>query len=815
MSVFGRWGASPQMQGMKRIGALLAGLALAVVCALAWAGAALAQGGGTSRGGRLPADPWPREVKLGDATALVYQPQVNSWEGNTLDFRSAVAVRPTSKQEILGVIWATARTQVDRISRIVALEDLTLTRSEFPTLPDRGASYMPALQKHFLPAQRTIALDRLEAALAASRAAKPRGVAVNNDPPRIIVSESPAVLVPIDGSPALRPVPGTQLERVINTRALILQPQGLSVYDLHVYDGWLFAGTIMGPWYKPPELPAGIDQVARSLARSGQVDLLDGGNVTPKPSLATGVPTIYVSEAPAELLVFKGPPSFSPIAGTSLGWAANTTADVLLDTSSGNYYVLLAGRWFRAPAMTGPWTYVASTGLPADFSRIPVGSPAGVVLAAVAGTPQAQEALIANSIPQTATVPRVKGPTFSPVFDGAPQLRPVEGTSLEYVVNSPTAIIQVSPSAYYALRAGVWFSATSLGGPWFVAARVPEVTYTIPATSPLHYVTYVRVYGSTAKVVYVGYTPGYLGTVVAPDGVVVYGTGYAYQPWIGTAWYPAPATYGVMAQPIYNPAAGRAFGFAMGVTTAAVVGSAHYHPAYYGYPCCGSTSVNVYGYWGNTVTSGTRTWYSTSSGEIGQTAGVTTPYGASGTVERSASYDATTGRYYHSSSLSATGPAGQQVTASTAAGIGPQGAAAGRQLSYTNPTTGQTQTYGAAYGGNNVYADSSGNVYRNTGTGWQQSTSSGWQGAPSEPSWAGSEQWARNQGENQFNTFSQSSGYGGYGAYGSGYSGYRGYGGYGGGYGGYSGYGGGYGSYGWGDRYGLPSVWRPRFGRVW
>jgi len=138
-----------------------------------------------------------------------------------------------------------------------------------------------------------------------------------------------------------------------------------------------------------------------------------------------------------------------------------------------------------------------------------LGAVAGVVLAAVAGTPQAQEAVIANSIPQTATVPRVNGPVFTPVFDGAPQLRPIEGTPLEYVINSPTPIIQVNSYTYYALRAGVWYWAAALNQPWTVAAYVAPVIYTIPPTSPLHYVTYVQVYGSTAQVVYVGYTPGY------------------------------------------------------------------------------------------------------------------------------------------------------------------------------------------------------------------------------------------------------------------------------------------------------------------
>ena len=60
---------------------------------------------------------------------------------------------------------------------------------------------------------------------------------------------------------------------------------------------------------------------------------------------------------------------------------------------------------------------------------------------------------------------------------------------------------------------------------------VPDVIYTIPPSSPLYYVTYAKVYGSTPEVVYLGYTPGYYGTVVSKDTTtVVYGTGYYYPP---------------------------------------------------------------------------------------------------------------------------------------------------------------------------------------------------------------------------------------------------------------------------------------------
>ena len=194
-----------------------------------------------------------------------------AWENNILQFRAVVEVTPAgSKQEIVGAVWATARTQVDRVSRIVALEDLTLTKSNFPPLPDQGASYLAALGKGFLPSQRTIALDRLEASLAASGMVKPAPVPVTT-PPRVIVSQSPALLVPITG-PVVRPVPGTAFERVINTRALVLRKQGDSTYYLHVYDGWLFSHD--GGRVPTRAGAAGDGPAAQDLAKSGQVDLL-------------------------------------------------------------------------------------------------------------------------------------------------------------------------------------------------------------------------------------------------------------------------------------------------------------------------------------------------------------------------------------------------------------------------------------------------------------------------------------------------------------------------------------------------------------
>ena len=125
--------------------------------------------------------------------------------------------------------------------------------------------------------------------------------------------------------------------------------------------------------------------------------------------------------------------------------------------------------------------------------------------ASVPGTPQAQEAVIANEIPQMATIDRAKA-QFTPVVDGAPELRPVPDTSLSYVVNTPSPMIVVSPTEWYAVQNGVWFTAPGAPGPWVVASSVPAIVYSIPPSSPLHYVTYVRVYDVTPQYVVVGYT---------------------------------------------------------------------------------------------------------------------------------------------------------------------------------------------------------------------------------------------------------------------------------------------------------------------
>ncbi len=717
---------------------------IALAAGLLLCGVAVAQ---TPAASSAPAPAgWPRHLALAQGALLVYSPQVTRWEGDRIDFRSAVAIKGAHvRDEQFGTIEATASAHVDKGTRSVALVDLTVSKVDIAALPDRGASLLPQLNAAAKSTLRIVSLDRLQASLAASNV-PPRVVQVDNTPPRVIVSTTPAILVPVDGAPVWKPVAGSAgFTRLLNTRALVLKSASAPQMFLRVYDGWLMADTLAGPWTQPFMPPAGIDAVAKKIAATHLVDMLDGGKgAKPRPSLAQGVPAIHVSPVPAELVVFHGAPDFAPLVGTSLAWATNTTRDVLRDTASGAIYALLAGRWFRATSLDGPWTFVASDALPADFARIPPTSLAGAILPAVAGTPQAREALAENAIPQTATVPRSGGPAFTAAYDGAPRFEPEPGTSLARAVNASVPIVRTSANAHYALKAGIWFTAARPTGPWSVATSVPPEIYAIPPTSPIHFATFVRIYGVAPDTVFTGYTPGYLGAMAASGGTVVFGTGYPYRSWLGERWYPAPVTYGVAATPVFNPRVGYTYAFAAGLATAdwsqPYFGGARFHPGYWGsYPCCASASANVY-----------RAWFKPARGKRdgkgSAKAAAAIPANAAATSAGTGSapppsFDAGAATAYANSGpqvpIRHMGPTrGYDMDLVTDSDAPPQGTSAAPAYISANAyyaSLAKDGGWNPPSATNATYAGADGKVYRMQGSAWQRHDGAAWTAEPAPP----------------------------------------------------------------------------------
>jgi len=574
--------------------------------------------------------PWPRQYTVNGTQFSVYRPELDSWTNNQLQCRAVMAVRTpavtddTGKPQEphrYGVVWLKARTETDKQGRLVTLNDVAVTKINFPTARDQEAQYQSMLQSVTAGKSLTVSLDQLEAALAIANSRKAQPLQVGHAPPDIIFAFSPAVLVRVDGEPVWRDSGVAGVEKAINTRALLLRFQGRLYLG---YAGhWAVSSALHTGWTPAPGVPPPLLQLMQAAEATNQTP--SRGDIPPNlaEEFSNGkFPAVHVRTRPAELISVNGDPQFTAIDGTGLSYVSNTAADVFV-AANHIWYVLISGRWFSASSSKGPWHYIAANTLPPDFAHIPQDSPKGAVLASIAGTPQAREAVIADAVPQTAKVDRSML-TFQARYDGKAQFRPLAGTkNLTYAVNSAVPILEVPGHGYYALSDGVWFvSEASPEGPWVVASSVQADVYAIPPSSPLHYVTYVRIYGSSGRYVYVGYTQGYYGTVVSND-TVVYGTGYPCSGWVGTDWYGCAETYGYGAALAYGSAVGWGMAFGWGWDYPWYNPWwgpwSGYYPGYFPYAYGGAAAWNVYGRWGNSVVAGTRAaWANPWTGNAGR-----------------------------------------------------------------------------------------------------------------------------------------------------------------------------------------------------
>ena len=448
---------------MKRviILALVVGTAtLLSSCASRYHGSSYYTGG--TPGIEPAVDLWPvRYVDDSGISFTIFEPVCDSWDGHQLRARCAVAVQsPLEPLTTYGVLTFSALTLVDKSTHTATLADFKMTRANFPSDPEQTQTqrYQASLMQNFPKHAPALALERLTGSL--SVAPPPKADELNNTPPKIIVATRPAVLVCMDGPPAWRAVPGTDLQRVINTRMLVLKDATGKCY-LRLFDGYLQAAALDGPWTVASQPPAGAATAEKQAADSGAVDLMAGtpDAVTHKmPSLhQPRVPDVFVATQPSELIQFRGEAQYAAIPGTDLLYAVNTTGNVFKSLKNQQNYILISGRWYKAPSLDGPWRFVPGSHLPRDFANIPDNSPKENVKASVPGTQQATEALIANSIPQSIAVARTNR-MAAPQFDGAMQLAPIAGTPLHYIVNSATPIIEVDPQTWYACQDGVWYS---------------------------------------------------------------------------------------------------------------------------------------------------------------------------------------------------------------------------------------------------------------------------------------------------------------------------------------------------------------------
>jgi hypothetical protein len=514
---------------------------------------------------------WPQEFTIDDTRIQVFEPQYETLDQELLKGRAAIAITPEGKSTpIFGAAWIESRVAIDRDARTVRARATKVTQVHLPdSTPGEESRLLGQMARLAPDLDLTTSLDRLTAALDASRHERRAALALNMTPPRILFETSPAFLAVLDGPPKTMRVEGTGLERVVNTPSFIVRDSKTGRHYLEGAGRWYEADRITGPWRSIAEPPGTVGSLwekgrSRDLASR---DLSNTAAESGSPVVGAAVPAsgegqaprVIVATEPTELIVSDGEPEFAPISGLDLLYMTNTPGDVLMEVGSQRYYVLLSGRWYRSRSLQGPWEHVRPDMLPESFAKIPPGSMKGDLLASVAGTPEAEEAVLDGAVPQTAVIRRSEA-NLTVTYDGDPEFRPIPRTQVEYAVNTSAQVLRIR-DRYYAVDQGVWFVSDSPTGPWTVADDEPPEAQEIPPDTPVYNTKYVYVYDSTPDRVYVGYLPGYLG-YYPYYGTVVYGTGWYYPGWWGTVYYPYPWTWGFGAH--YSAWAGWSFGFGIG-----------------------------------------------------------------------------------------------------------------------------------------------------------------------------------------------------------------------------------------------------------
>ncbi len=508
------------------------------------------------------ADPgWPRDIVVPPGTITIYQPQAESLNGNLFTGRAAVSFLRNGEDRLtFGVLWFQARLNIDRDQRNAEMTEIIITRVRFPNATlDQERKVGAVVQEAVLrwPAH-PISVAKLKAILQVAQKNQASVEGLRHDPPRIILAEEPSVLVLYDGAPVLRDLPGTKIQRVANTPFPVLFDPASSTYYLTNTALWFSAKDPLGPWQQGAKPPAAV---AAAVPPEAANQAKDDTN----PLNALSPPRIFTSTEPAELIWTDGKADFRPAgSGGDLQFAQNTDGNLFLDTKGRAYYVLLSGRWYSSASLQGPWAFVEPKDLPVSFGTILPSSSKGPVRSSVPGTEESKDALMDTQIPQTAAVSRDAGKDVRVAFDGEPQFKPVDGVAgLEWAVNTPEQMLRQG-GACFLCKAGVWYTSAAPTGPWTVSEKRPDGVAQIPASNPLFNTKYVQVFNATPEVVFVGYTPGYLGAYPY-GGTVVWGTGWHTPGWAGAAYYPHAWTWGWGAawSPYWNWGMGSGFGWGL------------------------------------------------------------------------------------------------------------------------------------------------------------------------------------------------------------------------------------------------------------
>ena len=143
---------------------------------------------------------------------------MDSWQDFTdIKWRSAFQMTPVGGKQVVGAATFEATTEVNTDSHTVFLFNIQVLNTYFPGRdPANPATVqLDTSFRSFIPLTLNASLDRIVAYMPKPQSIKT--VTLNNAPPYIFVSNSPGILLGVDGEPVLADLPKTDLKFVVNT----------------------------------------------------------------------------------------------------------------------------------------------------------------------------------------------------------------------------------------------------------------------------------------------------------------------------------------------------------------------------------------------------------------------------------------------------------------------------------------------------------------------------------------------------------------------------------------------------------------------
>ena len=194
-------------------------------------------------------------------------------------------------------------------------------------------------------------------------------------PPAVLVVTRPTVLVSINGPMKLAKVaPGINV--VTNANQTLLVRDAAPRNWVLASGRWFSSETLTGPWkYVPPsQLPTDFARMqANGLQVASALASVPGTRQAKEAAVNTNlVRTIVLERAKANCDVsWNGAPSWQPVQGTSMEYAANASQPVVKFGDA--FYCCDSAAWFKASDPKGPWSLCDS--VPAEIYSIPASCP--------------------------------------------------------------------------------------------------------------------------------------------------------------------------------------------------------------------------------------------------------------------------------------------------------------------------------------------------------------------------------------------------------------------------------------------------------